>query len=1142
MTDTRPTLADCIGIRTRFLRSINLEKDYRSASSGNDYIVTPTCVDILRRVSEGLSSESTYRAWTVTGPYGVGKSAFAVFLTRLLCNEGKDGTGAWELLSQTAPTVASDLRGKLGALEGGKPGLFPVLVTARRAPAALCLAEGLRAALTPLKGAWVRSLSAEIDEVLRRMNDGHGGGSARVSTLLASFASGVQRGGYRGVLLLVDELGKVFEFAARTPQRGDVFAMQEIAEQASRSGAFPFLFFGFLHQSFDDYGQHLDGITRKEWAKIHGRFEDIAFLEPVDQVVRMIAAAMQWKPGCEIPRSLATKVRDVARGCSAADIMPPGMRKPEFEDLCFRAYPLHPVALVALPHIFRRFAQNERSLFSYLGSLEPGGLQEFLRTHHLSGEPEFVRLDAIFDHFTINFGAGLFRQPQARRWMEAADVLDRKDPLSEDQARIVKTVGVLGALGDFCPLRPVERIISAALADQPKPSANLRDDLRALRERSILTYRAFNETYRIWEGSDVDIDDRIAEGHRKLRGAFSLADGIRRHLAPKPMVARRHSFAGGALRFFETVYVDDPGQLDRLAPSSPGAAGQIAVCLASGQEQMQAFRDVAVSKACERPDLIVAVPQQMGELLAAVAELAAMRWAWDPENTPELRDDRVARRELALRMSDAEHFLQRNLGVLLDPRKEPAGSDCAWFWRSKQQNVRTRLHVSQLLSTVSEQVFHEAPCIRNELIVRRTLSSAAAGARRTLVERMLADADKPSLGIEGYPPERSMYESVLAATGLHHKRKDGTWGFAEPAGRDAAKLRPVWEEMRRSVFEAQGEPVRLDKLFASLAAAPYGTPDGLHPVLLCAFLLTHRDETSLYRDGSFVPEPGIADFEVLMRRPELFAVAGSSLDGVRSAVVERVAKTLKTPAATVPVVRALFRMIRQLPEIAHRTRKLAARTIRVREAFEKARVPERFLYVELPGALELPPFTGEKAGEGEVAKFFERLNDCLKEWAGIAGIVHAEARSTLLEACGFAPSDEGWQELRETATRLETGERDPQLRLVLRRIVESTPDKAGAASVLALVSGRPPDNWLDEDIDRFPNLAKAVGEPVRRAVARTAEGAAAADPLSGLSTRQAKAARALAQDLGRQLAGARKDVTDEVVRAALLLLAGEVGG
>jgi hypothetical protein len=308
----------------------------------------------------------------------------------------------------------------------------------------------------------------------------------------------------------------------------------------------------------------------------------------------MIATAMQWQPGCALPRGLAAKIRDVAKGCSAADIVPPGMRKPDFGDLCLRAYPLHPVALVALPHIFRRFAQNERSLFSYLSSLEPGGLQEFLRTHQLSEEPEFVRLDGIFDHFTINFGAGLFRQPQARRWMEAADVLDRKDhafrrtcPNRQSRRRTGRPGRLLpapaGRKDHFCRARRSVRSLQPVC----------REGLRALRERSILTFRAFNETYRIWEGSDVDIDDRIAEGHRKLRGAFSLADGIRRHLAPKPMVARRHSFEGGALRFFEMVYVDDPRQLSQLGPPSPGATGQIAVCLAAGQEQMQAFRDAA---------------------------------------------------------------------------------------------------------------------------------------------------------------------------------------------------------------------------------------------------------------------------------------------------------------------------------------------------------------------------------------------------------------------------------------------------------------------------------------------------------------------------------------------------------------------
>ena len=197
-------------------------------------------------------------------------------------------------------------------------------------------------------------------------------------------------------------------------------------------------------------------------------------------------------------------------------------------------------------------------------------------------------------------------------------------------------------------------------------------------------------------------------------------------------------------------------------------------------------------------------------------------------------------------------------------------------------------------------------------------------------------------------------------------------------------------------------------------------------------------------------------------------------------------ESLKTPTATVPASRLVPHDCLVAGTGAPHA-KLGARTLQVRAAFEKARSPERFLYVELPEALDLPPFIGETADRDAVEEFFQRLNACNEEWAGVAGVVRADARKALLQACGFEPTDKGWQELREAAGRLEPGERDPQFRLVLQRIVESTPDEAGAAPVLSLIAGRPIENWLDEDIDRFPERGD-IGEPVRQAVARMAGG------------------------------------------------------
>jgi len=50
--------------------------------------------------------------------------------------------------------------------------------------------------------------------------------------------------------------------------------------------------------------------------------------------------------------------------------------------------------------------------------------------------------------------------------------------------------------------------------------------------------------------------------------------------------------------------------------------------------------------------LVVVLPRQIGTLREAAAELRALRWVWD--NTPALRDDRVARKELAERIAQLE--------------------------------------------------------------------------------------------------------------------------------------------------------------------------------------------------------------------------------------------------------------------------------------------------------------------------------------------------------------------------------------------------------------------------------------------------------------------------------------------------------
>jgi len=1134
-TSARP-IGNYLTVGRRFRRSVNLEKDYRGALQNGEYIVTPTAREALHRLAEGLTDGSHARAWTLTGPYGVGKSAFAVFLTRLLCSRDEAGQVAREKLKDADPRLNAELAER-GIGYGNGKCMLPILVTARRSSAQRCISESLATALLSERSRKLKAVGRGFRATVDASKQEDPVDTRWVLYALQEAAAAARSAGYSGILLVVDELGKLFEYAARYPQQGDVFLLQELAEHAARSGEFPVILMGLLHQSFEEYGHHLDIGTRREWAKIQGRFGDVAYLEPAEQVIKMVGEAIRWETSAR-PRGLKASVQRVIGAALKVGIAPPGMPHSEFEKAALAAYPLHPITLVALPYLFRRFAQNERSLFSYLSSMEPFGFQEFLKTRTLKpSSPSFVRLPDLFDYFTSNFGLGLYRQPHALRWLEAADVLERRDDLGRVHRDVVKAVGILNALGEFCHLHASPSLIAAAVEDATSPRKSLRLSLEELKGQSVLTYRKFNDSYRIWEGSDVDIEARIAQGERKVARALGLADSVREHTMSRPIVARRHSFETGALRSFEAIHVDNPDEVDSSIVAETDLDGKVLVCLSESASIAQQFRKKAL-KAHENNNVLFAIPQQIGELRGAVTELAALRWAWN--NTPELRDDRVARREISLRIAEAEQLLRRDLSGLIDPRPQPVGSNCLWFHGGHKQRVRTPADVSQLMSDVCDEIYSSSPKIRNELITRRSLSSAATAARRNLIEAMLVRGDKPLLGMDGYPPERSMYESVLASTGIHRKVDGDRWGFSPPTHSRKHNLWPSWKYLCGAIFKHQPEPVPVADLFYQLSSAPYGVLDGLHPVLLCAFMLVYPDESTLYREGTFLPDVGIADFEVLMRRPELFAIAGSKVSGGRDAVVTRLAKGLKVKAATVPLVRALFQMVRGLPDFAWKTRRLPEMTIALRSAFENAKSPERFLFVEVPQAFGMPAFSQKKPNSTEVNRFFEALNESLQEWAGVAPQVHAQARDSLLDACGMLQGERGWQALRQHCVRIEPAVTEPQLLAFVRRVVQAEPGAAGIDSVLALVANRPPSSWSDADVERLPEVAKPIGQGFRNALRRARSSAGSMSSIDSLAPKDRKRARSLLKGLRDHIKAKAGRPSPEVVRAAVAELVREL--
>jgi hypothetical protein len=631
-----PLLSEIIQIRSNRLRAVRLEDDLSNGNLLGGYTLTAQALVALGRIADGLTNHS--RAWTLTGPYGSGKSFFGLFLAHLLDNQRPGHAMAWEMVTKADPGLARRLQQAIG--EGG--GFEIVAVTGNRSSLQQCLARGFSQVMEAKN--FPQSLKDELEKL--------GEADSRIFLKwIKTFIETDSRlgSGTNGMLIIFDEMGKALEYAAFHPQESDVYLLQELAEFAAQSNDHPFIFIGILHQSFDRYAALLDRATQREWAKVQGRFEDIPFQEPPIQQMRLLASAFIGSESRAAP-DLSVSKEVLQEWCPAL------ISIEEFEALSRRVYPLHPSVFVSLPYIFRRLAQNERSLFAYLSSQEPFGFQEFLATHSLL---EMVHLPNIFDYLVANYQGLIYATNRARPITETLERLENAPFLKKSEQDILKTIGLLNWLAEISPLQAREELILGALA-QIYEETELRNALNILQRRSLIVYRRFNNTYAIWQGSDVNVEERLQIARAALETTISVAEILQKYLPPRPLVARRHSYITGTQRFFDVRYVDTHNWQTISLPPSANASGVVLLCLPRTLGEIEAFELWARSEnLASRPNLVMGIAGRAIRLKELAQELCSLHWVY--ENTPELRDDPVARREWRTRLAAIEQTIRAEL-------------------------------------------------------------------------------------------------------------------------------------------------------------------------------------------------------------------------------------------------------------------------------------------------------------------------------------------------------------------------------------------------------------------------------------------------------------------------------------------------
>ena len=1075
-----------VSVRGSFLRSINLVRDFYSNQDLDNYIVTSKTRELIRRVITTITAERVVgSAWSITGPYGSGKSSFALFLAHVL----RGNKNALSKLSDADPT----LRNWVNSSE--KTGIYcPVLVVGSREPLGLSLLRALIHSTDSFLASFARhpgKPSKQVSTCRMTLRDVIQKAKMAISSdisdetvldLYQEAAAAVHTATSGGLLLIIDELGKLLEYAAIYPDRSDPYVLQSLAERATRTGdssdaVAPLLVFSVSHQAFDQYAGHMSQMQRDEWRKVQGRFEDFAFIEPISETLRLLAHAVHVE---NYDQLYEAGVDNIDKLLDAATLRS-NTNRAQIRDHLANALPIHPAVSLLVGPLFRHLAQNKRSLFAFLASGEPNSFLDIFASQDSgtvspssSNDSQLpslcYRLDHLYDYLMEAIGATLFNERMGKLWAETEIAISKLKSSDTLAIQCIKHIALLSYAGPISGLPPTAQVLRTTVNASTK---KVNSTLEMLKNERIVTYRPFKAEYHIWRGSEFNLDVALQKARMNLPARTPLATLLTNILPPTPTVALRHSFRTGTTRIFDVIYATDKTWEDHLQNLPKYGDGRIIYVLPEHERATDVLL-AAIQELNNDSLTILAIPDGVAAFREIVRELACLQWI--RESDEDLKGDEVARQEIDQQLADLTGYVEHRLVSLL--KDDEGRNPCSWIYRGEKFRLQNERSLQEKLSQICDKVFPDTPKIWNELLNRRKPSASAIQGLKRLLIAMLDHDSEYRLNIEKYPSEYGMYASILQSTGIH-RPSDGApdhWHFARPNPAKYPGCAMVWDEIVHILQAARGQRISVQHIYNKLLAPPYGMREGLIPVFLFAVYKSFQDETAFYENGTFVPGIDFQTIERFLKSPEKFELQWVEINGSRAELLQHLAPLVGLSTSVkkpLPFVIRMLKHIHGLPPYVRRTAELSPKALKVRECLDRALEPTTLLFRDLPEACDVGSFLDNSERTlGEVQTFVENLQGALRELSGAYDMLLESLQARLSSALHLysKTSDDRRQELANRARPLLPYAIDTKLKAFLVRASDEVLDTRGwYESIFSLLANRPPVQWRDEDHSSFNN-------------------------------------------------------------------------
>lgn len=762
------------------------------------------------------------------------------------------------------------------------------------------------------------------------------------------------------LFILIDEFGKFLEYASKHNPEKELYFVQQLAEFCNNP-KHNIVLITTVHQSLESYAYGLSKTQQQEWTKVKGRFREITFNEPVEQLLFLASEYVAENFETKTSKSEIEKCLKLTTETKAFNF-----NKDFLKEIASKLYPLDILSANILTLSLQRYGQNERSLFSFLESSDHTGLAKFNKQ-----ENPFYNLSNVYDYLNFNFYSFLTSKynPDFSAWgsiRSSIEEVERAfDTNINDYIKAVKTIGLLNifsASGSILDLNFFVEYLKIACG-----VSNANDIIKNLEAKNIIRYRSHSKRFILFEGTDLDIQTALIEAGNKISEVVDITTLLNKHIQFSPVFAKQYSFSTGTPRYFEFVISDYP-----IQKIPEGEIDGFVNLVFNGKLKES---DIQNKSKLQEEAVIYCFFKNSTEIKNLLFEIEKIQKVLE-----ENKEDKVAKREL-------ENIIESQIRLLnhfITDSIYSGSKEVKWYFNGEEKKIADKKDFNKLLSQVSSIVYDATPAFKNELVNKHKISSSIHTAKRNYFKALANNWDKENLGFEDskFPPEKTIYLSLLKENGISPIRENSMDVISIDK---SSSFNRLWRASEDFLESAKSEQLKISELSEMLSKRPFKLKQGLIDFWVPTFLFLKRDDFAIFNDESYIPNLSEENLELIAKYPEKYSIKTFDIEGVKLDVFNSYRTFLNIATeqkfdnnSFIETIKPFIVFYKQLPEYSKNTKRLSPSAIKIRKAIATSKDPEETFFDAFPSALGLT-LSSLQQDKSKLQSFTTSLQDSVRE-------------------------------------------------------------------------------------------------------------------------------------------------------------------